>query len=79
MVETPVFPFSPRLRVTADARGGSMMVSAVDADGAIVMTSRPVVENVTDALVEWNSDGASIAEVAGRPLTLRFEFNNAAL
>ena len=79
VVETPVFPFSPRLRVTADARGGSMMVSAVDADGAIVMTSRPVVENVTDALVEWTSDGASIAEVAGRPLTLRFEFKNAAL
>ena len=79
LVETPALPFSSRLRITADARGGSMTVSAIDSDGTIVATSRPVVDNVTDALVEWTDSNSPITELAGRPMSLRFEFNNARL
>lgn len=79
LVETPAFPFSPRLRITADARGGSITVSATDSDGVIVTKSRPMVDNVTDALVEWTDSSSTITELAGRPLSLRFEFNNARL
>jgi hypothetical protein len=64
------------LRVSADAAGGSLQVTVLDARGAELGVSRPIRANVTDAAVEWDQPGFA-AWLKGRSVSLRFEFRSA--
>ncbi len=79
IVETPALPFSSRLRMTADALGGSIIVMAIDADGSIVATSDSVNDNVNGSLVSWTDSSLPILELVGQPESLRFRVDNARL
>ena len=78
IVETPPLPFSSRLRMTADAQGGSITVLVVDAKGSVLATSEPISADVTDEPVRW-PEAVDLVELAGRQLSLRFEIRRARL
>lgn len=54
IVTRPIRCASDRLRVSADAAGGSLRIEVLDADGTILGMSRPISADVTDAAVEWD-------------------------
>ena len=64
------------LRITADAEGGSVKVSVLDADGRAAAESRPITRNVTDAAVRFEAAAPSPPKGAVR---IRFELRKAKL
>lgn len=78
IVTKPVECSGNRLRVTADAAGGSLRVGVLGADGLELESCRPVTANVTDHELEWNGD-ADAASLKGKRIQLRFEMKAATL
>jgi hypothetical protein len=65
-----------KLRVTADARGGSLGVAVLDGSGKVVARGKPVTDNVTDAEVAFDGD---LSKLRGKPVRLRFGLTGAKL
>jgi len=79
VVETePVVCSGKVLRVTADARGGSVRATVLDADGTPVAVGQPVAADVTDAPVAFEG-GGDLAKARGRRVRVRFEISRAKL
>lgn len=78
-VETRPLPFSSRLRVTTDAEGGSLTVTALDTGGQAILTSQPIRVNGTDLPIEWKTGPADPNDLIGKQLILRFTLRNARL
>jgi hypothetical protein len=74
VVVTRPVKVSGELRVTADARGGSMAVKAIDEAGKPLAESEPIEVDATDRPVRWK-EGASA--LRGKPVRLRFELQDA--
>jgi len=66
---------STALRVTADAKGGEVTVTALDASGKTIAQSEALRDDVTNASVRWKKGSL----VRGRPLRLRFDLERAKL
>ncbi len=74
----PVEVSGRRLRITADARGGSVRAAIVDAEQFSFEQCRPVAADVTDAAVHWRgADG--LGRLSGRRVRLRFELQSSRL
>lgn len=66
------------LRVTADAQGGQIRVTAIDAKGFECDGCEPISSDVTDAKVTWRT-GVDFAALKGKTVRLRFELKDAKL
>ena len=56
-VETVDIPSSGKpLSITADAKGGTVQVALLDANGTELAESKPITENVTKATVAWRNN-----------------------
>lgn len=66
------------LRLTADAEGGSVVVTILDEAGREIGRSKPITANVTRAAVEWEG-GNPFAALAGKAVRVRFELSRAAV
>ena len=77
VVTTPVAATAETLRITADATGGSIRVTAIDAAGNALATSQPITDDVTDrpAVVPAGSKLTG----HGKLIRLRFELDAAKL
>jgi len=79
MLETVAIRYSARpLRVTADARGGSVRVTLLGQDGTVLATSRPISGNVTREKVVWEK-GVDSSLSQGGAVRLRFHFKRAVI
>ncbi|MBN1417131.1 MAG: hypothetical protein JXP34_00030 [Planctomycetes bacterium] len=78
IVTRPVRCAGSKLRVSADAAGGSLRAEVIDADGLSLAACEPVAANVTDGAVSWR-DGRDLAPLEGKPIRLRFELRAAKL
>ena len=79
MVVTKPLRLGAKLRITADARGGSITVAALDETGEVLLTGRPVTNNVTDRTVSWGEGGRTPKSLVGRKVRLQFVINRAKL
>ena len=77
LVTTPLRCVGEPLRVSADARGGTIRVAVVDREGFELAACEPIVENVTDAVVRWQG-GRSLESLKGQTVRLRFELRGGA-
>jgi glyoxylase-like metal-dependent hydrolase (beta-lactamase superfamily II) len=77
LVTRPLKLSGAPLLVSADAGGGQIRVSVVDAGGAGDQRCGLITGNVTDAPVQWQ--GADWASLAGRTVRLQFEIRDATL
>jgi hypothetical protein len=75
---TPVRCTGSVLSITADADGGAVRVTALDADGHTLGQSEPVTGDVTDAPVAWR-DGFELTAWKDRPIQLVFDIKQAKL
>jgi hypothetical protein len=66
------------LRVSADAKGGSLRVAVVGADGFGLDDCAPIAADVTEEAVAWKG-GKPWASLNGRTVRLRFELRNVKL
>lgn len=66
------------LTVTADAQGGSVLVTLLANDGTVLATSEPIKGNVTKAQIVWEKDVDSSVK-QGRAVRLRFHFQRAVI
>ena len=66
------------LSLTADAAGGSVLVTVVNGDGSEVATSTPIEENVTNHPVTFAASD-QLVQLSGRRVRLRFDLHNAKL
>ena len=78
VVTQPVACSGKTLRVTADARGGSLRVTVLNADGRRLATGKPITADATDAPVVFEG-GADLAASRGKRIRLRFELTRAKL
>ena len=69
----------PRLRITADAQGGSVGVEVLDETGAALLDGQPVTGDVTDETVTWAHGGRLLGDLCGTQARLRFTIRNARL
>lgn len=67
----------PALRVNVDANAGALDVTVLDADGGTVAVSEPVTGDQPRAALRWKS--GDLADVTGKPVSLRFTLRNAQL
>jgi len=74
----PVLCSGRALRLTADARGGSIRVTVLDAGSKPVAEGKPLAADVTDAAVTLEG-GAGLARLRGQPVRLKFELTRAKL
>jgi len=79
VVVTKPVTLGSRLRITADAQGGSITVAVLDEADNVLLTSRPVTTNVTDETVSWLADGAPLKRLWGKKARLRFVIKRAKL
>ena len=77
VLSTPMM-LGEKLKLSADAKGGSVTVSVVDEQGAVMLKSEPITENVTVRTVTWQK-GGSLKDLAGEKARLRFEIERAKL
>ena len=66
------------LYITADAETGAITVELVDGTGKTLLTSKPIVTNVTDGVVIW-TDRVKLKKLVGRKVHLKFRLKNAKL
>ncbi len=78
VVTRPVVCSGKTLRITADARGGSVRVTVLDADGKTVTAGRPIIDDVTGAPVTLRG-GADLSKLHGSRVRLKFELTKAKL
>jgi len=78
VVTRPVICTGRRLRLTADARGGSIRVEIAGLAGFDASTCEPVVADVTDAAVTW-SGVETLEGLRGRAIQLIFHLRSARL
>jgi hypothetical protein len=69
---------APNLTITCDAAGGAIRAEILDADGFSLDTCRPVVEDVTNAPITWES-GKTLERFVGKNVQVRFEMKAAKL
>jgi hypothetical protein len=77
VVTRPVSCSGNTLRITVDAAAGSIRVTAVDADGNKLATSKPITADATDRPVDF-PDGFKLLG-QGKSIRLRFELDSAKL
>jgi hypothetical protein len=77
LITQPMKVTGAPLLVSADAAGGRIRASVVDAEGFGLDQCIAVTGNVTDAAVGWQ--GRELASLAGRTVRLKFELRNATL
>jgi len=75
VVTRPVLCSGRTVRITADARGGTVRVSLLDAGGKAVAAGGPIRDDVTDAPVKLRGG----ADLTGRRVRLKFELTKAKL
>ncbi|MEE3370019.1 MAG: hypothetical protein VX346_11800 [Planctomycetota bacterium] len=76
-LETVAMRYGSRpLTVTADAQGGSVLVTLLGKDGTVLATSEPITGNVTREKVVWE-EGGDATLPKGSAVRLRFHFKNA--
>lgn len=73
-VTKPMLATGEPLRISADAAGGSIRVSVVDAPE---LASEPITRNLANAEVRWR--GGDFASLKGRRVQLKFELERASL
>ena len=79
LVTKPIVFDGDRLTVNVDAgKEGSVVVELLGPDG-VTLRSEPITGDHIDAGVEWVGPQASLAELAGKPVTLRFLLRDASL
>jgi len=78
VVTRPVVCSGKTLRITADARGGSVGVTVLDADGKTTTAGRPIIDDVTGAPVTLRG-GADLSKLHGSRVRLKFELTKAKL
>jgi hypothetical protein len=78
IVTKPLRCTGDELRVNADAKGGSLRVAVLDAEGFDSTDCEPVTGDVTDKEIRWK-DGKSLKTLKGRVIRLRFELRQAKL
>jgi hypothetical protein len=78
VVTQPVTCAGPRLRVSADAAGGTIRATVLDTNGLRLTDCIPIEADVSDHAVEWTG-GADLRELIGRPLRLELELRSARL
>lgn len=66
------------LFVNIDAARGELFVEAIDEAGRVAATSKPVIGDSTKQRVEWKNV-ASLSELSGKPVRLRFHLTNGRL
>ena len=66
------------MRISADANGGAVRISLLDAEGTPVGQAKPVTADVTDRVITWQDD-VKLADRVGRDIRLRFELENATI
>ena len=66
------------LRVSADARGGSLRVAVLDERGFELDRCHPISADVTDAEVEWKG-AKRFSSLKGKIVRLQFELDSAKL
>jgi glyoxylase-like metal-dependent hydrolase (beta-lactamase superfamily II) len=77
LVTQPLRLTGTPLSISADAAGGRIRVSVVDAAGFGLEQCTPIAADVTDAPVAWQ--GRDLASLAGHTVRLKFEIQNATL
>lgn len=78
VVTAPLLATGEPLRVSTDAKGGSLRVSVLDEKGFELDRCKPITADVTDAEVRWKGD-RRFAALKGKTVRLRFEFETARL
>lgn len=78
VVTQPVVCSGKTLRMSADAKGGSVRVTVLDADGKAAMVSRPTTDDVTNAPVKIRGR-SDLSKVRGSRVRLKFELTKAKL
>ncbi|MBT3201021.1 MAG: hypothetical protein HN350_14050 [Phycisphaerales bacterium] len=71
----PVVFSGESLKISADAKGGSVEIELLDAKGSVIATATKISENVTDATVKFTND----TKLTGKQVTLRFKLTGAKL
>jgi len=78
LIETkPIICSGSKLRITADARGGTVRVAVLDTFGRQIGACRPITGDVTDKPVIW--DQTDLSDLRGTAVRLRFELSRAKL
>ena len=74
----PVVCSGKTLRMSADARGGSVRVTVLDADGKAAMVSEPTTDDVTNTPVKIRGR-SDLSKVRGSRVRLKVELTQATL
>ena len=77
LITQPVKLTGSPLQLSADAAGGRIRVSVVDAEGFDLERCTPITADVTDAPVAWKP--SDLSSLAGRTVRLKFEIRSATL
>jgi len=77
IITQPMRAAGEPLRVSADAQGGSLRVSVLDAEDFGAALSDPIMSNVTDGAPSWK--GADFTALKGKMVRLKFELQGAKL
>ena len=78
IVTRPMLCVGEPVRITADARNGSIRVAVLDADGFDLDACEPITRDVTDGVVAWRQ-GKDPSTLKGKTVRLRFELKSAVL
>jgi hypothetical protein len=78
VVTQPLVATGDPLRVSADAKGGTLQVEVVETDGFKLDDCELVSSDVTDCEVKWKG-GKTLAELKGKTVRLKFVIRNARL
>lgn len=65
-----------QLRISADAKGGELTVTVLDAERKALLQSQPITSDVTDAPVAWR-DAKDLGALKGKQIRLRFRLKTA--
>ena len=78
IVTRPVVCKGKRLRVSADASGGSIRAAVLDEKGFTLESCKPIFADVTDADINWQS-GKDLTPFLGKEVQFVFELRDARL
>jgi len=74
----PLVRSGKSLRITADAKGGSVKLTVLDAKGKTLLTAKSITGNVTNAPVAF-LEGADFSKLRDKRVKLKFELTKAKL
>ncbi len=77
IVTQPVMCTGKSLGITADAKGGSVRVEVLDADGFSLDQCHAIVDDVTREPAAWHN--ADLSTFVGKPIRLKFELRKSTL